>query len=58
MIVLFFCYNRYLMMDIYVIVGFIKRKLNVFFYVWWLVLKYNICDLIILKKVVYVKCVY
>lgn len=58
MIVLFFCYNRYLMMDIYVIVGFIKRKLNVFFYVWWLVLEYNICDLIILKKVFYGKCVY
>lgn len=58
MIVLFFCYNRYLMMDIYVIVGFIKRKLNVFFYVWWLVLEYNICDLIILKKVFYGKSVY
>lgn len=58
MIVLFFCYNRYLMMDIYVIVGFIKRKLNMFFYVWWLVLEYNICDLIILKKVFYGKCVY
>lgn len=58
MIVLFFCYNRYLMMDIYVIVGFIKRKLNVFFYVWWLVLEYNICDLIILKKVFYDKSVY
>lgn len=58
MIGLFFCYNRYLMMDIYVIVGFIKRKLNVFFYVWWLVLEYNICDLIILKKVFYGKCVY
>lgn len=58
MIVLLFCYNRYLMMDIYVIVGFIKRKLNVFFYVWWLVLEYNICDLIILKKVFYGKSVY
>lgn len=58
MIVLFFCYKRYLMMDIYVIVGFIKRKLNVFFYVWWLVLEYNICDLIILKKVFYGKSVY
>lgn len=46
------------MMDIYVIVGFIKRKLNVFFYVWWLVLEYNICDLIILKKVFYGKSVY
>lgn len=49
-------HNRYLMMDTHVIAGLIKRKPNAPLYVRWPALKYNICDLIILKKVVHAKC--